>query len=53
MPRVTTVGGLNDKNTLDEFQRVLYHSTCGETVDDLQKPEIIAPAIWLAAPILP
>ncbi|WP_020568250.1 S8 family serine peptidase [Neolewinella persica] len=53
MPRVITVGGLNDKNTLDEFQRVLYHSTYGETVDDLQKPEIIAPAIWLAAPILP
>lgn len=53
MPRVITVGGLNDKNTLDEFQRVLYHSTYGETVDNLQKPEIIAPAIWLAAPILP
>jgi serine protease AprX len=30
-----------------------YHSTFWQTEDDLAKPELIAPAIWIAAPILP
>ena len=53
LPDVLTVGGLDDQNTLDPFQKTLYHSTSGSTIDGLLKPEIIAPAIWLAAPILP
>ena len=52
-PRVVAVGGLNDRNTQDPFDNVLYHSTYGETLDDFFKPELIAPAIWLPAPILP
>ncbi len=52
-PHAITVGGLNDRNTLDPLLNTLYHSTFGETVDQFQKPDIIAPAIWLAAPILP
>ncbi|MEZ4932768.1 MAG: S8 family serine peptidase [Saprospiraceae bacterium] len=52
-PYAITVGGLNDRNTLDPLLNTLYHSTFGETVDRFQKPDIIAPAIWLAAPILP
>jgi serine protease AprX len=31
----------------------MYRSSFGPTIDGLQKPEIIAPGIWLAAPILP
>ncbi len=52
-PSVIAVGGLNDRNTLDPLDNVLYHSTYGETLDEFFKPELIAPAIWLPAPILP
>jgi serine protease AprX len=31
----------------------MYHSSYGPTVDGLQKPEVIAPGIFVAAPILP
>jgi serine protease AprX len=31
----------------------MYRSSYGPTVDGLQKPELIAPGIWIAAPILP
>ena len=52
-PEALAIGGLDDRNTLDPVQYALYHSTFGWTVDGLLKPELIAPAIWLAAPILP
>ncbi|MEM6318073.1 MAG: S8 family serine peptidase [Bacteroidota bacterium] len=52
-PEVIAVGGLNDQNTLEPLQQTLYHSSYGWTIDGLLKPELIAPAIWLAAPILP
>lgn len=52
-PSVITVGGFNDRNTLDLGDNDLYHSSYGPTIDGLQKPEIVAPSIWLAAPILP
>jgi serine protease AprX len=51
-PCVITVGGFDDEHgTLDRC--VPYHSSYGPTVDGVQKPEIIAPAIRIAAPILP
>ena len=31
----------------------MYRSSYGPTVDGLQKPEVIAPGIWVAGPILP
>jgi serine protease AprX len=31
----------------------MYRSSYGPTFDGLQKPEVIAPGIWVAAPILP
>jgi serine protease AprX len=31
----------------------MYRSSHGPTIDGLQKPEVIAPGIWVAAPILP
>ena len=52
-PSVLTVGGLDDKNRLHRAGHDIYHGSWGPTIDGLQKPEVIAPAIWLAAPILP
>ncbi len=52
-PSVITVGGLDDKNSLDADHHDMYHSSYGPTIDGLQKPEVIAPGIWVAAPILP
>ncbi len=52
-PSVLTVGGLDDKNGLVFAGFSMYHSSFGPTVDGLQKPEVIAPGIWIAAPILP
>jgi serine protease AprX len=31
----------------------MYRSSYGPTLDGLQKPELIAPSIWVPAPILP
>ena len=52
-PSVLTVGGLDDKNRLAFSGYDMYHSSYGPTMDGLQKPEVIAPGIWVAAPILP
>jgi len=52
-PSVITVGGYNDNNILGNQNLDLYCSSFGPTADGLLKPEIIAPAIWVAAPILP
>lgn len=53
-PSVLTVGGLDDKNRRLPLSGCdIYHSSYGPTVDGLQKPEVIAPGIWVAAPILP
>jgi serine protease AprX len=51
-PNVIAVGGTDDHNKLNEDKQ-LYHSSYGETIDGLMKPELVAPAIWIAAPILP
>lgn len=52
-PSVITVGGLDDKNNFDFEDNDMYRSSYGPTIDGLQKPELIAPGIWVAAPILP
>jgi serine protease AprX len=52
-PSVLTVGGLDDKNQLPFAGYDIYHSSYGPTIDGLQKPEVIAPGIYVAAPILP
>ena len=51
--RAIAVGGLDDNNSLNRAKRGMYRSSYGPTVDGLQKPEIIAPSIWVPAPILP
>ena len=52
-PSSIAVGGLDDQNSLDRARRGMYRSSYGPTVDGLQKPELIAPGIWVPAPILP
>jgi serine protease AprX len=50
-PSVIAVGGLDDGGAGEHHGH--YHSSYGLTIDALQKPELIAPAIWVAAPLLP
>lgn len=52
-PSAISVGGLNDNNSINRAKRGMYRSSYGPTLDGLQKPEIIAPSIWIPAPILP
>jgi serine protease AprX len=52
-PSSIAVGGLDDNNSLNRAKRGMYRSSYGPTMDGLQKPEIIAPSIWVPAPILP
>jgi serine protease AprX len=50
---VIAVGGVDDENKPGVAASKLYHSTWGTTTDGLQKPDVTAHAIWIAAPILP
>src|SRR6201988_2546130 len=52
-PSSIAVGGLDDQNSLERARRGMYRSSYGPTIDGLQKPEVIAPGIWVAGPILP
>ncbi len=52
-PSCIAVGGLDDNNSINRARRGMYRSSYGPTLDGFQKPEIIAPSIWVPAPILP
>ena len=52
-PDALTVGGLDDRNNFDAHDIALWHSNYGESNRKLPKPELVAPSIWVAAPILP
>jgi serine protease AprX len=52
-PSAITVGGYSDENQFSSDAFDLYHSSHGVTADGLVKPELIAPAMFVAAPILP
>lgn len=53
-PSVITVGGYTDDGKTSNKSGVgLYHSNYGATADGTVKPEIIAPAVGIAAPLLP
>ncbi|MFN2392202.1 MAG: S8 family serine peptidase, partial [Pyrinomonadaceae bacterium] len=52
-PSAISVGGLDDQNSINRSKRGMYRSSYGPTLDGFQKPEIIAPSIWVPAPILP
>lgn len=52
-PEAITIGGLNDHNSLDESLWTPYHSNYGFAWDGSPKPDLIAPAEWVAGPIMP
>jgi serine protease AprX len=52
-PSVITVGGYDDNNEPGASSLGLYHSNFGPTADGTLKPEIVGPAMWVAAPVLP
>ena len=52
-PEALTIGGVDDKNLFDHAQMELWHSNYGEGVDNTAKPELVAPSIWVVAPVLP
>jgi serine protease AprX len=52
-PDALTIGGIDDRNTLDHEARALWRSNYGETAGGVPKPELVAPSLWVVAPILP
>ena len=52
-PDALTVGGIDDRNNFDPEAVDVWHSNYGECVTGLQKPELVAPSIWVVAPVLP
>lgn len=48
-----TVGGVDDQNTLDSSRWRAYHSNFGTSYNGQPKPDIMAPSIWVAGPIMP
>lgn len=52
-PEALTVGGIDDHNEFDEAAVELWHSNYGATADGAAKPELVAPSIWVTAPVLP
>ena len=51
-PEALTVGGLDDMNNFDHTARALWHSNYG-AAGGMTKPEVVAPSIWVVAPLLP
>ena len=52
-PAALTIGGLDDRNSFDHADVELWHSNYGQTAGGAFKPELVAPSIWVVAPILP
>jgi serine protease AprX len=52
-PSAITVGGLDDRNSIERRDNTMYPSSFGATIHGSVKPEVIAPAIWLPAPMIP
>jgi len=52
-PLVLTIGGIDDHNNFSKDELALWHSNYGSATNDLPKPELVAPSIWVAAPVLP
>lgn len=51
---VITVGGVNDLGGAVDGEKILvFPGSHGPTLDLLQKPDVLAPAIWVPAPMVP
>lgn len=51
-PSAITVGGYDDRNSTDPRRWSLWYGSSGTTLGGAHKPELLAPSVWLAAPIL-
>jgi serine protease AprX len=52
-PAALTIGGLDDRNVLSRAERAVWHSRFGVTHNGFEKPELVAPSVWVVAPVLP
>jgi serine protease AprX len=52
-PMAITVGGIDDNNVFNHEEVAIWHSNYGNASNDVPKPELVAPSIWVAAPVLP
>ncbi len=52
-PEAIVVGGYDDNNSPDRYMWQNYGSNYGKAHDGTTKPDVIAPARWIASPILP
>ncbi|MBK8131021.1 MAG: S8 family serine peptidase [bacterium] len=52
-PEALTIGGLDDQNAFAHDAVALWRSNYGLGADAAAKPELVAPSIWVAAPVLP
>jgi serine protease AprX len=52
-PEALTIGGLDDGNTFDHDAQMIWHSNYGAAAGGFPKPELVAPSMWVVAPILP
>jgi serine protease AprX len=52
-PLAVTVGGIDDKNLFTHDELSLWHSNYGSASNEVPKPELVAPSIWVAGPVLP
>lgn len=52
-PDGLTIGGIDDHNNFDPADVELWHSNYGESNRKIPKPELVAPSIRVAAPLLP
>jgi serine protease AprX len=52
-PSAITVGGYDDRNSTDPSRWEIWWGSSGPSWEGTHKPELLAPSIWLAAPILP
>lgn len=52
-PLAFTVGGIDDHNTFSHDEVALWHGNYGAASNEVPKPELVAPSIWVAAPVLP
>jgi len=52
-PEAITVGGLDDHNTFSHAELSAWHSSYGASAAGALKPELVAPSLWVAAPLVP
>jgi serine protease AprX len=48
-----TVGGYDDRNSTDPSEWRIFGNSYGMSDADQQKPDVLAPAAWIASPIMP